>query len=250
MSELAFIDACAEVGPRTVRAEDQPYSLEEYRADMKHFGIEEAVVYHSVAKEFDPATGNRMILEETAGDPRLHPQWVLLPPDTHELPPPEELVTQMRACGVRSARLCPVQHNYLLDEILLGDLFAVLEEARIPVFIEKAEATWPQLIQICSAHPRLPVVITRTGYRETRVLPGIWKRFQRLYVDTSILTDHCILEESCRRWGPHRLVYSSVWPALSPANAMALIGYATIKEEWKKAISSENLLRLLRGEEE
>lgn len=127
----------------------------------------------------------------------------------------------------------------------MGDLLGVLEDAATPLFLEQAEAPWPQVVKICTEHPRLQVVTTRTRYRETRVLPSLLKKLPNLHVDTAVLADHCILEEYGRRFGPGRFVYSSSWPFLSPASAMTLIGYAGLDEAGKRAVASQNLRRML-----
>ncbi|MDP6506218.1 MAG: hypothetical protein QF886_21525, partial [Planctomycetota bacterium] len=83
---LEFFDACTQIGTRTKGQPDQPYTIIEYMDDMEHYGISGGVVYHATAREFDPADGNEQLLNEIVQRPNLDPQWVVLPPDTRELP--------------------------------------------------------------------------------------------------------------------------------------------------------------------
>src|SRR6185437_6604056 len=112
-------------------------------AEMDRLGIAEALVYHGMALDGHPPEGNARLMQEIAGQPRLHPCWVLLP-TTGEMPPPHELVAQMRAQGVRAARLCPVRHRYQFTEANLGDLLAALEAARIPLLADFSMVSWSE----------------------------------------------------------------------------------------------------------
>ncbi|MDA0837693.1 MAG: amidohydrolase family protein [Planctomycetota bacterium] len=242
---LEFFDACTQIGNRTKGQPDQPQTLDEYIDDMEHHGISEAVVYHATAREFDPSVGNELLHREIAERRNLHPQWVVLPPDTRELPPPDELVSQMKAQGVSSARIFPKLQNFLAHAFFLGELLDALQSAQIPLFVEFGEIGWSEVIHLCTEFPGLRLVLTKVGYRETRYLPGILRKLENVTLDTALLANHALLEEYSARFGFGRFVYSSLWPFLSPANAITMIGYSALSDEARQAIASGNLKTLL-----
>ncbi|MBM3459064.1 MAG: hypothetical protein FJX77_11105, partial [Armatimonadetes bacterium] len=98
--------------PRGVPAAEAPegVTVPELLRELDREGIAEALVYHAMAVDGHPWEGNRRLMAEIQGQPRLHPCWVLLP-TTGEMPAPRELVAQMRQEGVRAARLCPLRHR-------------------------------------------------------------------------------------------------------------------------------------------
>jgi predicted TIM-barrel fold metal-dependent hydrolase len=244
---LEFFDACTQIGTRTKVQLDQPHTVNEYVDDMEHHGIAEAVVYHTTAREFDPADGNEQLLDEIARRPNLHPQWVVLPPDTRELPPPDELVSQMKERRVSSARIFPNLQNFRAHEFFLGELLDALQNAHLPLFVEFGEIQWDDVIHLCTEFPRLQLVLTKVGYRETRYLPAILRKLENVTLDTALLANHALLEEYCARFGSGRFVYSSLWPFLPPANAISMIGYSGLPDEDKQAIAAGNLRTLLKG---
>ena len=243
---LEFFDACTQIGTRTKGQPDQPYTISEYMDDMEHYGISGAVVYHATAREFDPADGNEQLLNEIVRRPNLDPQWVVLPPDTRELPPPDELFSQMTERRVSSARIFPKLQNFQANAFFLGELLDVLQSAQLPLFVEFGEIGWSDVIHLCTEFPRLQLVLTKVGYRETRYLPAILRKLENLTLDTALLANHGLLEEYCAWFGSGRFVYSSLWPFLDPANAIAMIGYSALPDEDKQAIAAGNLRKLLR----
>src|SRR5919202_3418584 len=104
-----LFDANCMLGRRSIHTPlGMPATADELEAEMDRLGIAEALVYHGMALDGHPWEGNQRLLREIEGRPRLHPCWVLLP-TTGEMPPPAQLVAEMRARGVRAARMCPVQ---------------------------------------------------------------------------------------------------------------------------------------------
>lgn len=79
------------------------YSIEGLLEEMNDYVIEEALVFHSLAKNYSPSIGNEKLLEELVlaeGKRRFHGCWVLLPPGTDEMPLPEKLIGEMLGRGL------------------------------------------------------------------------------------------------------------------------------------------------------
>ncbi len=100
---MRYLDCHSSLGTHGPTDARVPWKRAALLADMRHAGIHGALVYHWLAREYDPGYGNRVLLEEIAGEERLWPCWVLLPHHTGEMPPGAEVVAQMREHGVRAA---------------------------------------------------------------------------------------------------------------------------------------------------
>ena len=72
-SLMPYLDCHASLGmhgPTDARVRWKRSSLLD---DMRHVGIHGSLVYHWLAREYDPGYGNRVLMEETAGQERLFP---------------------------------------------------------------------------------------------------------------------------------------------------------------------------------
>ncbi len=68
MSEIMrrYFDSSASIGMHGPTDARIPWSAESLLDDMEHTGIHGALVWHWLAREYDPGYGNRVLLEETA----------------------------------------------------------------------------------------------------------------------------------------------------------------------------------------
>ncbi|MDX1548570.1 MAG: hypothetical protein R3247_16360 [Rhodothermales bacterium] len=108
-----YLDCHASLGMHGPTDARVPWRLPELLADLRHAGIHGALVYHWLAREYDPGYGNHALLGEIADHrDRLVPCWVLLPHHTGEMAPGPEVVRAMQAHGVRAARMFPRRHRY------------------------------------------------------------------------------------------------------------------------------------------
>lgn len=224
-----------------------PLGREAVVAELDHHQVEEALVYQHLAREYRAPDGNERLMADLAGQSRLHPQWVLMPHHDGEMPPPRELVDEMLRRGVRAARLYPHldAHNFSLRPWCSGALLAELQERRVPLFLDDGQVTLDELHELLGLYPRLPVVLTRCGYRVARSLLPLWEQHQNLYLETSGLVVHQALEDVARRCGPERLVFGSGLPELSPGMAILFLVRSEIPDAWKRLIGGETLRRLL-----
>jgi len=233
-----------------VRAQRHPrtiWKLEEYKRDFEYYDIMAAVVYHAVAREYSPDYGNRRLLREIGDDPQLVPQWVLLPHHAGEMPAPPELVAEMLSLGVRTARIFPKEHGFGTSEYVIGPLLSELERHGIPLFIDKSEIELPQLVELCRAHPLLPVVLCGQGWGAGRTLYPALAQAPNLHIETWSYQEHRAYEVFVERFGAERLVFGTDLPNRSPGAARMMTNYEDIPEEARPKIAGENMLRLLRN---
>lgn len=221
-----------------------PEELIEYQA---RFGIERALPFHSLALEHHPTIGNRALIEVVRGYPNLSPSWVILPHHTGEFCPPEELLVEAREVGVRALRMFPDFHKYPVDDWMLGDLFAAVE-GQLPLFwhINKLDTqTARDIYNVCSAYPRLQLVVCDVDKMINRVITPLMRRLPNLWLETSGYRVNSSIKYICEAVGEDRVIFGTQLPWQSTGGPHADFVYAEITEKARVCIGSENLDRLL-----
>jgi len=245
MSErLEILDCCALYGRPAVPVGEPYLRPADLLAEMDRLGIAERWCADFRALENSPALGNRLLVGELAGHPRLHPVWTVLPPGTGELPPPGELLAAMAGSGVRMVRAEPKRHGYSVADWCSGELWAALERCRAPVLLDAADE-WDPLEAMLSAHPELPVILTNVGYRSARVLYPLLERHRNLRLETSTYLVNEGLAEVARRFGVARLLFGSGSPGLSAEAALGTLRFAGLAAGDLAAVAGGNLRALL-----
>ncbi len=209
--------------------------------------INATVVYHAWAKEHDPRIGNKKLMEEISGRPRLLPTWVLLPPATRELKPPEEILQEMVAKKVVMGRLFPKDHRFPLVEWCCGELLSTMEAHRMPILVDLDQTDPEHINAVCQSHPELPIVLSNVNYRVNRFLFPLLSRNRNLHLETSFYQNHRGIETLCKRFGSSRLLFGSRSPEFAPGPMAMAIRYAQISGEEKSKILGGNLNRLIEG---
>lgn len=240
------------LGPTDTNREPSFRTPEDLLAEMDRVGIAEALVFASQARMAHPTDGNAAILEAVRNFPRLRASWVVLPPGTAEQPEPQELVTQMRAKGVRAVRMFPEEHRFPLIERTLRPLLASLAEAGVPLLIDvgrtgwsEIKLDWREVFVIAESHPGLPLVLLREGGTVHRVLTGVWDEFPNIHLETSYMQESRVIEEITERFGHERLLFGTAMPTYDPGGPLALLRGAQITEEQRADIAGGNLRRLI-----
>jgi hypothetical protein len=211
--------------------------------EMDFCGIEQALVYHAGMRYDSPVTGNRLIQDELESTPRLVPTLAILPSQTEELPEPEVFLDHMRKLGVRALRVFPDEHRYALDELTMGDWFAVMEEKRIPLL---AKTSCLKLANVLAAFPNLAVVAMSQGpHSLDRYLRPIVERHPHFYIDTSSYMVDGLIESFCQRYGPGRLLFGTGYPDNCSGAALLRLVQADLSAEDKETIGWRNLTRIL-----
>lgn len=244
-----FFDCSCSAGMRGILNPGSFYTFGDLTQKVNDYGIKKALVYHSMAREYHPVTGNRMLMDEVGNHPCLYPVWVVMHHHTGEFPGPEKLIGQMKENNVRAVRMFPgvSDQNYCIAEWNCGELFAVLEKHEVPLMIGLEQLTWNELYELCSNHPGLRIILTEVNYRINRNLYTLLKKFEYLYIETMGYKVHHGIEEICEKLGAQRLVFGSGMPLYPGGAAVSMINYARISEKEKRMIAHENLENLLGG---
>ena len=233
------------VGMRSHRNPETPYILEDFLADFEYYGIQAALVHHASACQYSPDYGNRQLIEEIGGRPRLLPQWVVMPHHTGEMAPPDELVTEMLSLNVRAARFFPKGQGFGTSDEVCGELLSKLQEHRIPLFVDVAELDIPDAVALCKRYPELPVVLCSVSWASDRIINALLGGVPNLHLDTWSFQGHRAYERFVGLFGSERLLFSTGLPERSPGAAKMMTLYEAITDEARRNIAGGNLMRLL-----
>jgi len=258
MDHWNVFDANCLVGRHQKLQEQGLHSNAQLLADMDHYGIAEALVLDPLGRENHPADGNDRVLQQTAGQPRLHPVWSALPTGaTDEQPEPAQFIAAMRRHGVAAVTLFPRQYRFELSDWCIDDLAGPLATARVPVFINYTEVgpgsgwqqdatDWNAVVALCRRHPDLPVIVSEFRIRRSqRVVYRALDACPNLHLELSAYWLHRGIEYITARWGSQRLVFGSGWPFCGPHMTLATLTTAEIADADKRAIAGDTLRRLV-----
>lgn len=242
---LPFYDCNCMIGTRGWRHPLQPQTLADFLTDFDYYDLLGALVYHAAAVEYSQDYGNRQLLRELGDNPRLMPQWVLVPHQAGEMAPAAQVVAEMLSLGVRAARLYPKSHGFGVGEAVCGELLQTLEQHRLPVFIDHSELDLPAAAALARRYPQLPIVLCGVYWNFDRVIFALFGGAPNLHLDTWAYQNHRGYEAFVSRFGSERLLFSTNLPHRSPGAARMMTCYEPISEQDRRNIAGQNLLRLL-----
>jgi len=162
---MEFFDCNCSYGVPGIRPYRYARTVPELEEELAFCGIERALVFHASMRFGSPLDANEQILRDLDGHPALVPTWAILPAQTGEMPDPDGLLANMARHGVRALRAFPNEHRYSLDTLTFGDMLAVLQERRIPLF---AKQDLLRIGQLLKDFPRLVLVAVNQGPHSLR----------------------------------------------------------------------------------
>lgn len=220
-------------------------------AHMKRYGIGQSLVYGAMAKGYSPRLGNERLLDMTRGHQELLPVLVALPAHTGEFPETDALRKQIADNRVVGVRLCPKLHAFALEPWCVGELMELLNELRMPTFIDldiqhwSDPVPWDRIAWLCEATPDVPVILTRVGCGSNRNLFPLLKRYPKLYFEISYYTAHLGLEGTAQRFGAGRMLFGTDAPIHAPACPIGMLYYSALTDEEKRLVAGGNMRRLI-----
>ncbi len=235
-------DANARVGHSGVHGE---LALEapDLMNELDRFGIQQALVSHFAAEEYDAEEGNKALARDTGEfAARLTPAWAALPDS--------DSIQRLAARQPAAVRLFfgILKHNFSSVPWCAGELLEYLQANAILTLIAREDIEWNSLASMLENFPRLPVLLLESGYRADRYLFPLLRRHPNLYFDSSTYVAHRQLESFVERFGTDRLVFGSRLPLYTPGAALAALATARIPAEARLLIAGGNLRRLIRAE--
>lgn len=253
LRELKLFDSCVTLG-RFAQEGFPSLTRDNIQAMLDRYGIAEALVHDYHARTMYPREdGNQRLMEAIKGFPRLHPVWVLEPPAEPGPEAARAVVAAMRAAGVRAARL-PINWAPLLPW-LWHDLCAVLEEHRIPCFLDfGADSTQGalrddqvnELRNLALAHPRLPLILSHVmgGLGVHYAVVPLIRRVPNVYLDITGILEYW--RTVAYEVGAERVLFATGAPFTDPGILVSNVQYdARLTLHQKKLICGDNLRHLL-----
>jgi len=245
--KLRFFDCNCSIGrtgyPHLLDISD----VQGLKREMEIAGIEQALVYHSIARDAHPPLGNSLLLEKIKDRKEFHPVWVVIPHHTDEMDKPRQLLQEMKAKGIKAARMYPTRnhHSFSLSEWSSGELLSSLESARVPLILDIEIVSWEDVQFILRSHPQLSLIISNCSYRHNRFIYPLLEKNKNLYIEISRFMGAGAIEDLVRRFGAHPLLFGTNMPQYTGTAAVALLTYADIEDKEKQAIASGNLAKII-----
>lgn len=240
-----YFDFNVMIGKPTVVQLDKWLDAKRLDEEMNRFNIKKAIAYHSYSRDYDAYFGNTYLLEEIRGYTNILPSWVLLPFDVFLIDTPEKLVSELKRNNVKVVRIFPELHNFLLEEEVLGDLLALLEEFKIPTIIAPNKIGWKDIFSVLRNHPKLRLVLVDLSYRNSAHIFPLLKRYKDVYIELSGYITYLGIEGIYKRFGGERMLFGSNLPYRNPGATIFYIENADIPEEAKDLIAHKNGQRLI-----
>jgi len=250
---MTFFDCNASYGILDVPPLQYADTPEELLAEMDFCNVDEALVTCAAQRCDSPIVGNELVVRETRGQPRLHPAWAILPPQTEELAPTVgAFVADMARHGVRALWAFPAFDKYALNATTCGELFEELTARQVPLFLPLtqlgggSQSGWQALDGLLSQFPRLTVIASdQSVWGEDRFFRPLIERYPRLHLDISTYELGRGLEDFCRKYGPARLLFGTHYPQVPMGGPVLNLKHADISDYDRELVAGGNLRRLL-----
>lgn len=215
--------------------------------EMDFCGVRRALVWHIAQMEASPLTGNPLLAEKIAGQPRLLGCSAILPNQGNEFPPFEEFFQQMRPAGMVGLRAFPLNHHFFLNRVSVASWLDAAAGRRLPFFLSvRWGANWDIAYQLLDEFPQLVCVICDHGcWGEDRRFRPLLERYPNVYIDTAQYMLDGGIEAFVNDYGPDRLLFGSGFPTNYLGGMMLAIQHAQISPEARAAIAGKNLERIL-----
>ncbi len=251
--DLKFFDASMFLGRETKRKTYKPaLSADEIISVMDVYGIEKALVWHVSQKIYSVPEGNRILGRLVADNDRLYGCWVLLPPQTQEIPSSNELFCGMKSEGIYALRVFPGDHhNFLMNRQSFGSLMDEVSQRHIPVMvsIENRIRDYEMIYGIMKDYPQLTLIICDTGaWGQDRLHLPLLEGYENVYVETSFIScQDGIIKSVVKKYGSRRLLHGSGFPVREPLSAMLSLMHEDIDRQAKEDIAYNNMQRIIDG---
>jgi hypothetical protein len=225
----------------------------ELSEEMDRLRIYKALVFDSRAWLYDPKTGNDILIGEINGYERLVPVMVLASLVENEFGGVNHLYDYMEKTGAGAVRLFPNDHNYTLNLWNVSKLFSMLNEIRLPVFLEcrplegSIDNMYGQIYDIAKFYRDIPIVLLSSGYRSLRILYELFANCQNIHIDTSTFIAYRGIEDIVKNFGAERILFGTRMPFMEGGVSVGRLIYADITQEDRESIASGNILKLLQG---
>ncbi|OGV66560.1 MAG: hypothetical protein A3K19_23895 [Lentisphaerae bacterium RIFOXYB12_FULL_65_16] len=248
---MQFLDVLFPIGRTNGAFVTSPTNEKQALNTLDRYGVERALVFHTVSRDCDPDLGNAE-LDWLRHKERLLPIWgfeTAVPAS----PAPVEFLKAALAAEVRAILINPCMRDVQIQNSVRAlELAALLEMRRLPLILAYRQwdrgsdvIDWYGLAEFCRRFPALPVIAWQHRARANRPMFDALAQASNLRVVLSAVWQAQMIECICETFGPERLLFSLGLPGLHPTSFQAVVTYADVTPKSKEAIAGGNLVRLL-----
>ena len=247
----AVVDAWSFVGPYRSRPAGTPYEMDDLLAEHARLGVEARLCLHAESRDGVPDEGNAAMNRIALVTPKTGVIWTVLPPRRFGGVGADRLLGDAQAAGVAMLALFPRTHAHHSAPWANGDLYAAMEQARLPLVLDLEQTTYEEVHAIATAHRRLPIVLWGAWYVDERLLVPLLDACPNVRVglagDRRVFIPTFGIEQFTARYGPGRLIFGTGWPRQSPGPYLTYVRYSAVHPAAREAVLGGNVRDLLDG---
>lgn len=247
---MELFDCLLSIGRTNAAYVNCPCNQQQALEVMDRYGVERALVYHTLARDCNPDRGNAALAE--VDHPRLLPVWAF---ETAYPAPkkPAPFFDDALQAGARAVMVNPAVRNVRVDRsVRIEELASLLEPRRIPLMTiyrkwdgREDIIDWYQLADFCKRHPGLPVIAWQGRSRSNRPMFDALATADNLHVVLSTMWQAQMIECVTETFGAARVLFSMGLPELHPSTFQAVLAYADVPEEVRRAVAGGTLEAML-----
>ena len=247
--DSTVVDAWSFVGPYRSRQPGTPYEMEDLLEEHTRFGITSRLCLHAEARDGVPDEGNFALGRMAVVAPGTGLIWTVLPPARFNGTPTKKLLADADTAGVGMFALFPKTHAHPSAPWANRELYAAMEDARLPLALDVEQTGYDEVHAIATAHRKLPILLWGAWYVDERLLIPLLDQCSNVRIglagDRRVFNPTWGIEQFTGRYGPGRLIYGSGWPRQSPGPALSYVRYAAIRPHLQDAILGDAVRELL-----
>jgi len=249
-TSLNFFDVNCWWDPAHFAAFQRYGSFDEFYVSFKKRGVQKAVLTAAESLNYSAETGNETMLTLISGHDDLYGAMVLTPDLVIDGADVNAYLNRMVEQKTVIARMFPRTNRHTMKSWVMGDIFKVLSDRRIPLMIWHAETTWDTIDALCTEYPEIPVIVegndVKLLYHNRYYIP-LFKKHKNMYLEMHNVILHNEVDYFANKLDAERLLFGTYHLYNTPDAAMSQIVMGDFGADQKELIAHGNLERLISG---
>jgi predicted TIM-barrel fold metal-dependent hydrolase len=216
-------------------------------AHLDRYALSGALVSAMASWLHDPIGGNveASAMAHDLADRGVLACWTAIPATSGELDSLTTLVDRAVDDGVAAFRIHPASHGF--SPALLNELYGALQSNRLPLCVDAAELSWPDLTTIATRFPELPIVVSNVGYRKLRELWAALVGHTNVFADLVDFAAHQGVEWLAANDLADRLLFATGLGVRDPGESIVRLAWSGLDDATVRLVGCENAGRLFHG---
>ena len=241
---MYYFDCNVCIGKHGYKHPLEPWKTEDILSIMERCGIDGALVYSGMSKDYAAKYGNELLANEIKKSPRLFGCYTVAPNHAGDFYDSEAMLKDIRDKNMVATRMFPSAHHYIANERTMGGVYKMLEANGLPLFVDYSEIDMGGIPEILGNYPNLNLILLGMPWSKERILFPLMDEFPNLHVDLSSLQSNRIIEIIHNRYGLERVLFGSNAPRQSAGAARAYADYCDLPEAERQKFAGGNLSRM------